>query len=148
MGATYNEILKFKSKYKGGVAWRLPKHAEVLDTHINPDEKIIYAFPGQKNDSFFNIFSTCIVALTNRRILIAQKYVLWGYKLISITPDLFNDLEVQEELIWGRIIIDTIKEVVIVTNIDKKALPEIETSISSFMMKEKRHYAPRPEHTN
>jgi len=137
----YNEILKFKRKYHGTIAWRLKKHAEVIDLHINPDEIILYAFPGQKNDSFTNIFDTCIVCLTNKRILIGQKGLIWGYHLNSITPDLFNDMEVYQELIWGRVVIDTIKEEVTISNIDKKALAEIETEISSFMMKEKRKYA-------
>ena len=49
------------------------------------------------------------------------------------------------ELIWGRVIIDTIKEVVTVSNLSKKALPEIETEISTFMMKEKMKYARKEE---
>ena len=36
--------------------------------------------------------------------------------------------------------IDTIKEKIVFTNIDKKALPEIETEISTQMMKEKQKY--------
>ena len=136
MGATYNELSKYLKKYPGGIAWRIKKHCEIVDLHINSDEMILYAFAGQKNDSFTHIFSSCVVVLTNKRILIGQKGVLWGYHLNSITPDLFNDLEVHEEIIWGRVIIDTVKEVVTVSIIDKRALPEIETEISSFMMKE------------
>ena len=145
MHDTYKELKKFLNKYPGGIAWRIKKHCEVLDTHINDDEKILYAFAGQKNDSFTNIFQTCVVCLTNKRILIGQKGVLWGYHLNSITPDLFNDMEVHMELIWGRVIIDTIKEVVTISNLSKKALPEIETEISTFMMKEKQKYARKEE---
>ena len=141
----YDKLKEFLNKYPGGIAWRVKKHCEVLDTHINKDEKILYAFAGQKNDSFTNIFQTCVVCLTNKRILIGQKGVLWGYHLNSITPDLFNDMEVHMELIWGKIIIDTIKEVVTVTNLSKKSLPEIETEISTFMMKEKQKYARKEE---
>lgn len=145
MGATYNELKKYLNKYHGTIAWRVKKHCEVIDKHINSDEIVLYAFAGQKNDSFTNIFDTCVVCLTNKRILIGQKCVLWGYHLNSITPDLFNDLEVHQELFWGRIIIDTIKEVVTVSNIAKKGLSEIETEISSFMMKEKKKYASHQE---
>ena len=53
---------------------------------------------------------------------------------------MFNDLEVYEGLIWGMITIDTVKELVNLSNIDKKALPEIETNVTSFMMEEKKKY--------
>lgn len=142
---TYDEILKYKKKFRGGIYWRMKKHCKIIDLHINPDEIILYAFPGQKNDSFTNIFQSCVVVLTNKRILIGQKGVLWGYHLNSITPDLFNDLEVHQEIIWGRVVIDTVKEVVTISNIDKKALAEIETKISSYMMKEKQKYVKKED---
>ena len=145
MGMTYNKLSEYLRKYHGGIAWRIKKHCDIVDLHINPDEIVLYAFVGQKNDSFTAIFSTCVVCLTNKRILIGQKGVLWGYHLNSITPDLFNDLEVHQEIIWGRVVIDTVKEVVTISNIDKKALPEIETNISSYMMKEKRKYVQKEE---
>ena len=145
MGQTYNMLSRYLKKYRGGIAWRVKKHCEVIDLHINEDETLLYAFTGQKNDSFTHIFSTCVAVLTNKRILIGQKGVLWGYHLNSITPDLFNDLEVHEEIIWGRVVIDTVKEVVTISNIDRKALPEIETEISSYMMKEKQKYGKREE---
>lgn len=140
MGAIYNEVIKFTNKYHGGIAWRIKKHCDVIEMHLNPDEIAIFAFPGQKNDNFWNVFSTCVVCLTNHRILIGQKNLIYGYSLTSITPDLFNDMEVYQGLIWGKVVIDTIKEVVILTNLDKHSLPEIETNISQLMMKEKQKY--------
>ena len=77
---------------------------------------------------------------SNKRILIGQDHILTGYTLTSITPDLFNDLKVYQGIIWGKLIIDSVKEEVIFTNIEKKALPEIETAISSAMMEEKKKY--------
>lgn len=137
----YNAVLKFKGKYPLTVAWRLKKHAAVIEQHINPDETILYAFCGQLNEYWYDIFYSCVVCLTNQRILIGQKKVLWGYKYISITPDMFNDLNLRAGLIFGNAIIDTISERVIISNIDKKALIEIETAISSYMIKEKQKYA-------
>ncbi len=134
-------VNEFKDKYPGGVYWfRLAKHSRVVEKHLNPDEEVLYAFIGQKNNSILDIFSTAVIALTNKRILIGQKRVLWGYFLNSITPDLFNDMQIYEGLLFGRVTIDTIKEKVILTNISKRALAEIETQISSFMMKEKQKY--------
>ena len=141
MGVVYEKVKSFKKKYPGCVAWRLRKNADVVELHLNPDEIALFAFPGQKNDSFWDFFSTAVVCLTNHRILIGRKHVLFGYTLISITPDLFNDLNVYQGLIWGKVVIDTIKEVVTLTNLDKHCLPEIETNISQFMMREKQKYA-------
>ena len=135
--SAYELASKFKKKYKMSIAWRIKKNAKIVEKHLNPDEKIIYAFTAQKNDNMFDIFSTAVIALTNKRILIGRKRVVFGYFLDSITPDMFNDLKVLSGMIWGKIYIDTINEFVTLSNIDKKALPEIETMITDYMMKEK-----------
>ena len=95
---------------------------------------------GQKNDKFYELFQTCVVVLTNKRILIGQKRVVWGYFLSSITPDLYNDLLVYQGLLWGQIKIDTVKEEVTISNLPKSGLDEIETNITEMMMEEKQKY--------
>lgn len=135
----YDEVMKFKRKYPLTIAWRLKKHAKVLEKHLNPGEEIVYAFAGQKNDNPLDIITTYIILVTNKRILLGQDRLVFGYFLTSITPDLFNDLEVSSGIIWGKIYIDTVKELVVISNLDKKSLPEIETSISEYMMHKKRH---------
>lgn len=140
MGVVYKKVRDYLSKNHGGIAWRIRKHCDVIERHINPSEMVLFAFPGQKNDSFSHFFSTCVVCLTNQRILIGQKRLLFGYVLTSITPDLFNDLEVYEGLIWGKVVIDTVKEEVFLTNLSKSGLPAIETNITSTMMKAKKEY--------
>jgi len=145
MSKIYEMAMDYMNKYPWTVAWRIRKHCEVVERHLNPDEEPIYVFVGQKNDSFADIFTTCVIVLTNKRILIGQKRVVWGYFLSSITPDLYNDMEVYEGLIWGKVTIDTIKELVIITNLDKKSLPEIETNISEYMMEAKKQYKTRDD---
>ncbi len=140
MSTVYEMVRDFKRKHHGGVAWRVAKHAAVIEKHLNPGEKVIYVFAGQKNNEFYDIFTTCVVALTNKRILIGQKRVFWGYFLSSITPDLYNDLRVYQGLFWGHLIIDTVKEEVILSNLPKSSLDEIETQITEFMMTEKQKY--------
>lgn len=140
MDKVYKYALEFKRKYPLTVGWRLRYNSRVIEKHLNPDENIIYTFVAQKGNNSFDIFSTCVVALTTKRILIGRKRVLFGYFLDSITPDLFNDLKVISGIIWGKIHIDTVKEFVTLSNIDKGALPEIETKISEFMMEEKKLY--------
>lgn len=136
----YKVLLKFKKKYPWTISWRLKKHAKVIEQHLNPGEKIIYAFCAQKNDVPLDFVTTAAVVLTNKRLLLAQKRLIFGYFFYSITPDLFNDLQVRMGLIWGKVYIDTIKELVVLSNISKKALPEIETSVTEFMMNEKKKY--------
>ena len=133
----YEKLLEFKKKYKMGIAWRLKKNSIIIEKHLNPDEKVLYVFTAQKNDNPFDIFSTAVLALTDKRLLIGRKRVVFGYFLDSVTPEMFNDLKVLSGVIWGKIYIDTINEFITLSNIDKKALPEIETMITSYMMKEK-----------
>lgn len=140
MKSVYKQVSIFKRKYPTTIAWRLKKNAEIVEKHLNPDEKVKYVFVGQKNSNFLNIFETAVVVLTNKRILIGRKRLLFGYFLNSITPDMFNDLKIASGLIWGKVYIDTIKEFVVLSNISKEALPEIETEITSFMMEEKKKY--------
>lgn len=141
MGKVYDQVCMYKAKYPGSIVWwRLKKHASIIEKHLNPDEEPIYSFAAQKNDNVFDIFSTAVLCMTNKRILIGQDHILTGYTLTSITPDMFNDLTVYQGIIWGKIIIDSVKEVVVFTNIEKNALPEIETAITSAMMEEKQKY--------
>ena len=107
---------------------------------MNPGEVVNYAFAAQKNVKIADIFETCIVAITNERLLIGQKRVLFGYFLSTVTPDLYNDMQVMSGLLWGSVTIDTAKEVIELSNIDKRALPKIETEITSFMMDAKKQY--------
>ena len=140
MGKVYQEALKFKKRYPGTVAWRLKKHCERVEDHLNPDEEVLYVFVGQRNNNFYDIISTSVFAITNKRLLIANDRLIFGYFLYSITPDMFNDLTVYAGLIWGKVKIDTIKELVYVSNLSKKSLDEIETKLTEYMMEEKKKY--------
>ena len=133
----YNLALRFRRKYFGTIAFRLKAHSRVILEHINPNEKLLYVFCGQKGFSHREIFSSCIVALTNERIMIATKRVFFGYFLTTVTPDLFNDLKVQSGLFFGRVIIDTAKEKITISNLSNSSLREVETAISTYMHKEK-----------
>ena len=137
---SYELAKKFTNKYPMSIAWRIKQHCKVIDTHLNSGEEILYIFAGQKNDSFINIFGTYIIAFTNKRIILATKRVLFGYFFKSITPDMYNDLTVHRGIIWGSIVLDTVKEVITITNIDKNALDEIETNVSEIMLKHKKEF--------
>ncbi len=139
----YKLVRKFKNKYPLTIAWRLRQHSEVIQEHMNPGEKILYVFAGQKNDSPLDIVNTNIVALTDKRIMVATKRLVFGYFFKSITPDMYNDLTVNKGMRFGTVVIDTIKEVIKITNIDPAALNEIETNITEIMLKQKKELARR-----
>lgn len=140
MGEVYKRVKEFKNKHPMTVAWRLKANSKVIERHINPDEYVIYAFAAQKSVSSLDVFSTAVVALTNKRILIGRKRAVFGYFLDSVTPEMFNDLKVMASLIWGKIYLDTVKEFITLSNLDKGALDEIETEITSYMMEAKKLY--------
>lgn len=140
MGKVYDKIVNFEKKYSGGISWRMKKHAKVIEDYINSDEDILYAFCAQKNDKFTEWFNTFAIVVTNKRILLGHKRLIWGSFLYSITPDLYNDMKIYKGLLWGKIVIDTVKEEIILTNLPKRSLDEIETTISKFMMEAKKQY--------
>lgn len=140
---SYVEMRNFLRKYPFTIAWRTRSHCKIIDQHLNPGEKILYIFAGQKNDRSVDMFNTYVVAFTNKRIMVATKRVLFGYFFKSITPDMYNDLTIHKGIIFGRVVIDTIKEVITITNIDPKALSEIETNITEIMLQQKKEFAKR-----
>ena len=133
----YMMVANFLKKYPWTISWRIRQHTKVLAKHINSGEEILYIFPAQKNPNPFDIFSTCIVAFTSKRIVIAQKRVIWGYLLMSVTPDMFNDFEVYKGMLLGRLDIDTIKEVIRLSDLDPRCLVELETNLSEYLLKVK-----------
>ena len=129
-----SQLASFKSKYPLTIGWRLKNHSRVLLEHLHDDEVIRYAFYAQKNNSSLDVTSTGIIAVTNKRLVIARDRVVIGYFFDSITADMFNDLKLRSGIIWGKVIIDTVSELVILSNISKSALPEIEEEVTSAML--------------
>ena len=136
----YDKLLDFKRRNKGTICWRIKAHSKVVEKHLNPEEEVKYIFAAQKGLSSLEIFNTYVVAVTNKRIILAQKRVLFGYLFLSITPDMFNDLTVSTGIIWAKVVIDTVKEVITLSNISKSAADEIETQVTEMMMREKKKY--------
>ena len=128
----------FLRRNPGTIAWRVSAHAKVAQMHINDDEEVLYVFAAQKGPSAIDIFSTHVVVVTSKRLVVAQKRLIFGYFYYSITPELFNDFKIKMGLIWGRAIIDTVKETVILSNLSNGALKEVETVLTKYMMQKKR----------
>lgn len=134
----YKKAKDFERRFPGTIAWRIKAHATLAEELINKDEEILYAFATQKAPNSFNIFSTFIIVITDKRLVLAQKRLFYGYFYYSITPDMFNDLTLSVGLIWGKVIIDTVKEQVYLSNLSRGAIKEIETVLSKYMIQKKR----------
>ena len=138
--SVYQCVQEFKKRYPTTIMWRIKKHCAVIEKHLNPKEKVLYAFAAQMNNNATQIFDTAVLCLTSDRIMIAQDQILYGYTLSSITPEMYNDLQVFSGIFWGKITIDTVKETLHFTNFTKRALPEIESIITMYMMEAKKLY--------
>ena len=125
----YREVTDFLRRFPLTITWRIRQHSKIVAKHLN-EEEVYYIFAAQRNPNSVNIFSTAIIAFTSKRIMIAQKRVLWGYNMVSITPDMFNDFEVYKGLIFGKLDIDTIKEQIMdinknISKLRKKEIKEL-----------------------
>lgn len=137
MNNVYTEALKFKEKYPITVAFRIKKHSEVVEKHLDKDEVLKYVFVGQKNNTSLELPNTYLIALTSKRMLVARKRLLFGYLFYAITPDMLNDVKIKASFIWGKIVIDTVKELVVISNLSKRSLDEVETAITKYMIERK-----------
>ena len=136
----YKRAKDFKRKYPLTIAFRLKEHAKVVSKFVGDDEEVKYVFVAQKNYKSYEIVNTNIIVLTDKRLVVATKRLVFGYFLKVITPDMFNDLTIKNGIIWGKVIIDTVKEKVILSNIDPNALAEIDDNITMTMIEEKKEY--------
>ena len=146
MSQTYKMVKKFKKDYPFTVTWwRLKAHSKLVDRYLNSTEKLLYAFAGQNDNRNASILNTAVLALTNERILVAQNRLIIGYKVSSVTPDLYNDVSVDSGLLWGTVRIDTVKEVIYFSNLSKRALPEIQNNISRYMTEAKKRFTKKED---
>lgn len=134
----YEKAKEFKRKYPKTVAFRIKAHSKVAANFVGEDEEVKYVFVAQKNYGSFDFINTNIIVLTDKRIIVATKRLVFGYFFRMITPDMFNDLTIKNGIIWGKVIIDTIKEKVILSNIDSNALAEIDDNITLYMLEQKK----------
>lgn len=136
----YQKAKRFMLKYPFTVAFRIRKHAKVASQFVGEDEEIKYVFVAQKNFGSFDFVNTNIIVLTDKRLIVATKRIVFGYFFRMITPDMFNDLTIKKGLIWGKVIIDTISEKVVLSNIDCGALAEIDDNITMYMLEQKKKF--------
>ncbi len=133
----WRQARKFRRKYPLTIAFRLWAHSKIIAKHLNPGEKIKFVFAAQKGPSSGDIVSTYIVVITDKRIMIGRKRLVFGYFFLAITPEMFNDIKVRKGLLWAKVEIDTVKEYIILSNIQGGAASKIETAVTQYVMKKK-----------
>ncbi len=136
----YQRALEFKRKYPRTLAFRIKAHCKVAAKYIGSDEKVEYVFLAQKNFRSYEILNTNIIVLTNKRIIVATKRLAFGHFFRIITPDMFNDLTIRSGILWGKVTIDTVKELIILSNIDPNALAEIDDNVTMSMIEKRKKY--------
>ena len=92
MVTVYEKAKEFKRKYPATVAFRIKAHSKIAQKFVGNDEEIKYVFVAQKNFKSYEFINTNVIVLTNKRLLVATKRLLFGYFYKAITPDLFNDI--------------------------------------------------------
>lgn len=135
----YDKAREFKRKYPITVAFRIKAHAKVAAKYIGDDEEVKYVFLAQKNQHSYDFVNTNVIVLTDKRLLVVTKRLVFGHFFRMITPDMFNDLTIKQGLIWGKVIIDTVKEKVFLSNIDVNALSEIDDHVTMYMLEQKKN---------
>lgn len=136
----YDSCRDFLKKYPKTVAWNVRKHSSVVEQHINDDEVVLFTFVGQKDTSLVMPFYTTVVVFTNKRMLLGRKRCLGRYFYTSITPDMLNDFEIRNNILFGNVEIDTVKEHFIIGCLDKRSLTKIEDALSKYLVDEKLKY--------
>ena len=92
------------------------KHFEVIEEQLHNDENVLMSFAGlheEPNSSFTGSFA---YAITNKRLIIAQKGVLGRSKTKSVLMEHLNDVSVQNGIMWRNIKIDTLKDTFVIKN--------------------------------
>ena len=138
--SVYEKCKVFLKKYPYTIHWRLKKHAKVVQQHINDDEVVLFSFVGQMGASIIQPFYTTIVVFTNKRMLLGRSMFFGRSYYSSITPDMLNDFEIMTNLLYGTVVMDTIKEHVIIGCLDKRSLIAVEDALSKYMVNEKLKY--------
>lgn len=139
----YNNVASYKDKYPKTLAFRLRAHSNVVENSLKKGEKVLYTFCGlgstinprrySENDSGVSSLGTCVVALTNKRIIIGHKGLLFGHTIKSIDFNKYNDMTVQKGLIWSSVDIDTFKEEFKISGLTEAGANEVETAISNIL---------------
>ena len=108
-------MYRYAVENKFGSGWNETwgiKHFSVIAEHLAEDEKVLMTFIGLHNyQSATKHDNNYAYAITNKRIIMAQKNLIAGESIQSVYLDSINDITFQSGFALGIMTIDTIKEV-------------------------------------
>lgn len=145
---TAEEMVQYCDEHNTGAGfnkkWRL-KHFKIVEQQLKDDEEILVAFIGIKNFvDIANHEENWAYAVTNKRIIIGQKGLI-GEKVDVISLRDLNDISFRKGLVFGVLIIDTIKEEFNV-GLNKNSATAIHELVTNALMdlKEEMHQSSQP----
>lgn len=101
----YEKVMEFKNKFSGVPATRLERHAEVAMKSLAEGENVLHVYCGL--DEFYR---TQIVVVTDRRVIVARKKLLFGSRISSIDRDKVCNIHNRRSLLWNDIFFNTLTE--------------------------------------
>lgn len=145
---TAEEMVQYCDEHNTGAGfnkkWRL-KHFKIVEQQLKDDEEVLVAFIGIKNFvDIANHEENWAYAVTNKRIIIGQKGLI-GEKVDVISLRDLNDISFRKGLVFGVLIIDTIKEEFNV-GLNKNSATSIHELVTNALMdlKEEMHQSSQP----
>ena len=132
----YELVCRFKKKYPMTVAWRLEAHSKLAEDVLDNDEELRYVFTAQKNMSRQDVMSTNVILITTKRTYFVHDRIIPGNFVTTIKNSMINDINAKNGLIWGSLIIDSVKEEIVLSNIDRNSIPGILEAFNDVLDKE------------
>ena len=88
------------------------KHFKIIEDNLMDGEKVYTAFIGLHNYiSLTKHDNNFAYAITNKRIMMAQKSTIAGEKFQTVSLENINDITFQSGIAYGTVTIDTIREI-------------------------------------
>ena len=133
MKKVYEKVKEFKEKYPGTIAFRLREHSDVAEDNLIDGEEVQYAFCGTDAAK-----KSRVVALTDRRVIVARKELIYGSYCWSINRDQICSVSVSNGLLWSRVSIKTLTETfAYIDLIEPTALNEIQNNLTGKVITKK-----------
>lgn len=127
MGRVYEKLMLFKNRYPHTLTSRLYAHATVAENSLADKEEVLYASCG-----FDELFRTIIFVVTDKRVLVARKKLVYGYYCTSIDKEKICQINTSKGMFLTNVSIRTLTETFGSVNLfDDEAADDIKRSIAS-----------------
>ena len=105
MESVYEKARDFKNKYPGTIAFRLNKHAKVIEDNLLEGEKVIHVYCGLNYQN-----ETIIVAVTDKRVIVGHKNIFFGSFCYSIDKSKICEVYASQGVMWGYVRMSTLTD--------------------------------------